>query len=81
MNAISQIEKIFEKKYLLLNRAGTGSCSSPLSDVSGCMSGSQVKLRYQPCPDILQTESKGWVATITITKMSEILDKDREECH
>jgi len=48
---------------------GTGSCSSPLSDVSGCMSGSQVKLRYQPCPDILQTESKGWIATITIAKI------------
>lgn len=39
--------------------AGTGSCSSPLSEVGGCVSGGRVRLRYQPCPDIPQTESKG----------------------
>ena len=38
---------------------GTGSCSSPTSEVSNCLSEDKVKLRFQACADIPQTESKG----------------------
>ena len=38
---------------------GTGVCSSPLSGLGQCLNDSQVKLTFQACPDISQTESKG----------------------
>ena len=40
---------------------GTGLCSSPLSELTQCMTKSQLKLRYHACPDIDQTESRGWL--------------------
>ena len=43
---------------------GTGICSSPLSSLGKCLNESQVKLTFQACPDIPQTESKGSAAKL-----------------
>ena len=45
---------------------GTGLCSSPLSELSQCMGPGQLKLRFHACPDILQTESRGWSHFVVI---------------
>ena len=45
---------------------GTGVCSSPLSGLGQCLNESQVKMTFQACPDISQTESKGSDARICI---------------
>ena len=41
---------------------GTGQCSSPLSEMLQCMTPGQLKLRFHACPDIQQTESRGWLS-------------------
>ena len=38
---------------------GTGVCSSPMSGLGQCLNDTQVKMTFQACPDISQTESKG----------------------
>ena len=34
-------------------------CLSPMSQVNKCIKDTQLLIRFQACPDIIQTESKG----------------------
>ena len=49
----------FQAPAVFSYNKGTGVCSSPLSGLGQCLNDSQVKLTFQACPDISQTESKG----------------------
>ena len=57
---------------------GTGVCSSPLSGLGQCLNQSQVKMTFQACPDISQTESKGFDAKIYIKNISQ---QNTKYCH